>query len=230
MKTIGLIGGLSFESTVEYYRLINEEVQRRLGGVHSSRMVLYSFDFEDIEKLQHRGRWDEMGELMAMAGTTLRDAGADFLIIGSNTMHKLAPAVEEAAGIPVLHIADATGRAIAERGLRHVGLLGTSFTMEEPFLKERLQQSFALTVTVPGIDGRRDVDRIIYDELVVGVIRPESRSRYLAVIDDLLQGGCEGVILGCTEIGLLVQPEHVSAPVFDTTRLHALAAVDEALR
>lgn len=229
MKTIGLIGGMSFESTLEYYRIANEEVHRRLGGVHSARMVLYSFDFEDIEKLQHAGQWDAMGTLMAHAGTALRDAGADFLVICTNTMHKLAPVVEEASGIPVLHIADATGRAIDAQKLSRVALLGTSFTMEEPFLKERLERRYGLQVLVPDPDGRRDVDRIIYDELVIGSIRDESRARYLRIIDGLLKDGAEGVILGCTEIGLLIKPEHVVAPVFDTTVLHALAAVDEAL-
>lgn len=229
MKTIGLIGGLSFESTVEYYRLINEEVQRRLGGVHSARMVLYSFDFEDIEKLQHAGRWEEMGHLMAEAGLLLQRAGADFLVIGSNTMHKLAPEVEATVGIPVLHIADATGRAIRAAGIGRVGLLGTSFTMEEPFLKERLEKRFDLSIDVPDASDRREVDRVIYEELVVGSIRDTSRDRYRAIISRLLQQGARGVILGCTEIGLLIGPDDVRAPVFDTTRLHALAAVDEAL-
>ena len=229
VKTIGLIGGLSFESTVEYYRLINEEVQRRLGGVHSARMVLYSFDFEEIEKLQHAGRWEEMGLLMGEAGALLQRAGADFIVIGSNTMHKLAPEVEAAAGIPVLHIADATGRAIRAAGIGQVGLLGTSFTMEEPFLKGFLEERYALSIDVPDASGRLEVDRVIYEELVVGTIRDTSRERYRAIISRLLEEGSGGVILGCTEIGLLIGPDDVAAPVFDTTRLHALAAVDEAL-
>lgn len=229
MKTIGLLGGLSYESTLEYYRLINETVQRRLGGVHSAALVMHSFDFQEIESLQHAGEWRGLAQQLGQAGLHLRMAGADFLVICSNTMHKVAQAVEQISGLPVLHIGDATGSTILARGLHRVGLLGTAFTMEEPFLKEHLAQRFGLDVVVPGAADRRDVHRIIYEELVIGDIQDASRRRYHAIIERLLTERVEGIIFGCTEIGLLVRPEDVTVPVFDTTPLHAHAAVAAAL-
>jgi aspartate racemase len=229
MKTIGLIGGLSYESTLEYYRILNEEVGRRLGGVHSARMVVYSFDFEEVEKLQHAGEWDELAVRMAAAGQALGAAGADFLVIASNTMHKVAEAVERGSGLEVLHIGDATGEAVRAAGIHRVALLGTAFTMEDTFLRDRLAARYGLVVRIPDARSRADIHRIIYQELVVGTIRDASRDRYLAIIRDLARQGAEGVILGCTEVGLLVKPADLNLPVFDTTPLHALAAVNRAL-
>lgn len=228
MKTIGLLGGLSYESTLEYYRIINEAVQERLGGVHSAALVMHSFDFQAIEVLQHAGQWDQLAEQLGQAGAHLRAAGADFLVICSNTMHKVADEVARQSGLFVLHIADATGNAIRERDITRVGLLGTAFTMEEPFMTGHLRQRFGLDVLVPPAPDRRDVHRIIYEELVIGRIEEASRRRYQVIIEGLLARGAEGIILGCTEIGLLVRPQDVPVPVFDTTPLHALAAVAEA--
>lgn len=229
MKTIGLLGGLSFESSIEYYRLINEGVQKRLGGVHSARCLLYSFDFGEVERLQHLGAWEALTDLMSDAAIRLQGAGADFLVICSNTMHRTAEDIERRSGLPLLHIADPTAAAIQAQGLHRVGLLGTAFTMEERFYRARLEERFGLTVLVPETAARAQVHRIIYEELVVGRILPESRALYQAVIGDLIDAGAEGVILGCTEIGLLIHPDDVSIPVFDTTELHAEAAVRRAL-
>lgn len=229
MKTIGLLGGLSYESTLEYYRIINEAVQERLGGVHSAALVMHSFDFQEIEVLQHAGQWDRLAERLGQAGTHLAAAGAEFLVICSNTMHKVAAEVARQSSLPVLHIAEATGAAILDRGITRVGLLGTAFTMEEPFMTDHLRQRFGLDVLVPPAPDRRDVHRIIYEELVIGRIQETSRRRYQEVIERLLARGAEGIVLGCTEIGLLVRPQDVPVPVFDTTPLHARAAVAAAL-
>jgi len=229
VKTIGLIGGMSWESTVPYYRHINELVKQRLGGLHSARVVLYSVDFHDIERLQHSGRWDEAGAYLADAARALAAAGAHFLVLCTNTMHKVASAIETAASIPLLHIADPTADAVKQAGIRRVGLLGTRFTMEEDFYRGRLESRHAIHVIVPNEEDRDHVHRIIYHELCLGIVREPSRSAYRGVIDRLRQRGAEGIILGCTEIGMLVSPSDSPVPIFDTTRLHAASAVDWAL-
>ena len=229
MKTIGMIGGMSWESTVPYYREANELVKRRLGGLHSARIALCSVDFHDIELLQASGRWDEAGEALARAARSVEAAGADFLVLCTNTMHKVAPAIEAAVSIPLLHIADATAAAVKAAGVRRVGLLGTRFTMEQDFYRGRLEERHGLEVLVPGDDDRGVVHRVIYEERCVGVVSEESRERFREVIRRLVARGAEGVILGCTEIAMLVSPPDSPVPVFDTTRIHAAAAVDLAL-
>jgi len=229
MKVIGLIGGMSWNSTLEYYRLINEEVSHRLGGFHSARLVLYSLDFEEIELAQHGARWDEAADLLVKAGTGLKEAGADFLVICTNTMHKLADIIVERTGLPLLHIVEVAGNAITERGLSKVGLLGTRFVMEEDFYRDRLQECFGIEVLVPPEEEQNVVDRIIYEELCQGKIIDTSRRACLKIIEGLTGRGAEGIILGCTELPLLISPGDVDVPVFDTTRLHAEAAVEMAL-
>ncbi len=229
MKTIGLIGGMSWESTVPYYRHINELVKQRLGGLHSARIVLYSVDFHDIERLQHDGRWDAAGAVLAGAARSLETAGADFLVLCTNTMHKVAPAIEAAVAIPLLHIADPTAAAVKQAGIDTVGLLGTRFTMEEDFYRGRLEAQHGLTVVIPDGDDRETVHRVIYDELCLGIVRDASRAAYRAIIGRLVAQGAQGIILGCTEIGLLVGSADSPVPVFDTTRLHAESAVNLAL-
>lgn len=228
MRTLGLLGGMSWESTIPYYRLINERVRERLGGLHSAKLLLYSVDFAEMETLQHQGRWDEAGALLADAGRRLAAAGAEALVICTNTMHRVAPQVEAASGVPLLHIADATARRILEAGIARVGLLGTRFTMEQAFYRERLEHQ-GLQVLVPDEAARADVHRVIYDELCRGVIRDDSRERYRAVIAALVAQGAQAVILGCTEIGLLVSQDDASVPLFDTTRIHAEDSADWAL-
>ncbi|MFI8461967.1 aspartate/glutamate racemase family protein [Kitasatospora sp. NPDC085464] len=228
MKTLGLIGGMSWESTAEYYRLLNELTRDRLGGLHSARLVLHSVDFAVIEQLQTAGRWDEAGEVLAAAARSLEAAGADLLLICTNTMHKVAGHVEAAVSVPLLHLADATAAAVRAAGLRRVGLLGTAFTMEQDFYRGRLA-SGGLDVLVPDADARALVHRVIYEELCVGVVREESRAAYRRVIGDLVAAGAEGIVLGCTEIELLVRQEDSPVPVFPTARLHAEAAVAAAL-
>ena len=229
MKTIGLIGGMSWESSAEYYRIINEAVKARLGGFHSAKSVLISVDFAEIEILQQQGRWQAAAELLAGAARSLEVAGADFVVLCTNTMHKLAEDIEASLHIPFLHIADATAEVIRATGVQKIGLLGTRFTMEERFYKGRLAQKYGLEVVTPEAADREIVHRVIYDELVKGVIRPGSKAQYLAIIERLVGQGAEGVILGCTEIGLLVQDGDCRVPLYDTTRIHALAAVDLAL-
>ncbi|MER5208377.1 aspartate/glutamate racemase family protein [Streptomyces sp. NPDC002825] len=224
MKTIGLIGGMSWESTAEYYRLLNELTRDRLGGLHSARCVLYSVDFAEIEQLQVQGRWAEAGEILAAAARSLEAAGADMVLICTNTMHKVADQVEAAVSVPLLHLADATAEAVRASGLHRVGLLGTAFTMEQDFYRGRLEAG-GLTVRVPDAAGRAEVHRVIYEELCLGVVREESRAAYQTVIKDLVAGGAEGIILGCTEIELLIGPGDSPVPVFPTARLHAEAAV-----
>ncbi|MGW2873498.1 aspartate/glutamate racemase family protein [Kitasatospora xanthocidica] len=228
MKTIGLIGGMSWESTAEYYRLLNRLTRERLGGLHSARLVLYSVDFAQIERLQTAGRWEEAGQVLADAARSLEAAGADLLLICTNTMHKVADQVAAAVSVPLLHLADTTAAAVRAAGLRRVGLLGTAFTMEQDFYRGRLAAG-GLDVQVPQADSRALVHRVIYEELCVGLVREESRAAYRRVIGELVAGGAEGIILGCTEIELLVRPEDSPVPVFPTTRLHAEAAVDAAL-
>lgn len=229
MKTIGLLGGMSWESTVEYYRLINEMVKARLGGLHSARCLLYSVNFAEIETLQHQGRWDEAGLVLADAAERLERGGAEVMILCTNTMHKVAGVIQTRLQIPFLHIADATGEAIKGQGLKTVGLLGTAFTMEQDFYRGRLVNWYDLQVLTPDKADRELVHRVIYDELCLGVIKPGSKERYLQIIGRLVEAGAEGIILGCTEIGLLVHAEDCTTPLFDTTRLHAAAAVDYAL-
>ncbi len=224
-----MIGGMSWESSLEYYRIVNEEVHRQLGGVHSARSVMVSVDFAEIETLQRQGRWAEATQAMVEAAQQVERGGADFLLICTNTMHKMADAVQAAIHIPLLHIADATAEQVCAAGLSKIGLLGTRFTMEEDFYAGRLAQRFGLQVLIPGAAEREVVHRVIYDELVVGKILPESRTAYRQVIAGLVAQGAQGVILGCTEIGLLVKPEDSPVPLFDTTRLHALAAVQYAV-
>lgn len=230
MKLIGLIGGMSWESTESYYRLINQAVKARLGGLHSARLLLYSVDFHEIEMLQRSGDWDTAGRLLADAARSLQAAGAECVLLCTNTMHKVAPAIEAAVSIPLLHIADATAAAIVAAGHTRVGLLGTRFTMEEAFYRERLASRHGLDVLIPAAAERADVNRIIYQELCLGVIREDSRARYREAIRQLVAAGAQAIILGCTEISLLVSALDASVPLFDTTALHARAAVDVALR
>jgi aspartate racemase len=229
VKTIGLIGGMTWHSTAEYYRFINEDIQRRLGGSTSARLVLYSLEFAEIEALQDAGDWDRMTTLMIDAAKRVEAAGADFMVICANTMHRTAEAIIAAVKIPLLHIADATGAEILRLGLRTVGLLGTRYTMEMDFYRRRLKEKHGLHVLIPEEDERRVVHDVIYQELGHGLIRDESRRAYLAIIDGLERSGAEGIILGCTEIPFLVKPEDTPLPLFDTTALHAKAAVDFAL-
>lgn len=229
MKTIGLIGGMSWESSLEYYRIINEEVKARLGGLHSARCLMLSVDFAEIEVLQREGRWQESGEVLADAAQRLEMAGAGLLVLCTNTMHKVAGAIEARIHVPFLHIADATAHAIQAANLHTIGLLGTRFTMEEDFYRTRLVEKHGLTVLTPDAAGREIVHRVIYDELVLGHINPASKQAYLDIIARLVAQGAQGVILGCTEIGLLVHPEDTPVPLFDTTRIHATAAVEAAM-
>lgn len=226
---IGLIGGMSWESSAEYYRIINREVQKRLGGVHSARSLMWSVDFGEIEKLQHLGDWDKLTEQMIDAAIRLERGGAAFVLMCTNTMHRMAEAVSNAINIPLLHIADPTGEKIRAAGFRKVGLLGTAFTMEQDFYKVRLEALFGLEVIVPQAEDRRMVHDIIYKELVAGKVLPESRNVYREIIARLIEEGAQGIILGCTEIMLLVSNDDSSVPLFDTTTIHAIAAVDRAL-
>ncbi len=229
MKTMGLIGGMSWESTLPYYREINERVRARLGGLHSARLVLYSVDFHDVERMQHAGQWHEAGELLAGAARAGAAAGAEVLVLCTTTMHKVAPQIEAAVDIPLLHIADATAAEIRKAGLARVGLLATGFTMEQDFYRARLRDRHGIDVIVPGAAERALVHRVIYDELCLGVIRDESRAAYRRVIDGLAGQGAQGIIFGCTEVGLLVSAADSPVPVFDTTASHAEAAVNFAL-
>jgi aspartate racemase len=229
MKTIGLIGGMSWESTLEYYRLINEGVKARLGGYHSAKCLLYSVDFAEIEALQRAGAWPQMAQALSDVAQRLERGGADFLLLCTNTMHKVADEMQAAVHIPLLHIADAAGEAIHAAGMQRVGLLGTRFTMEQDFYVGRLQRQFGLNVLVPGAEDRRFIHQVIFDELVLGKIEPASRARYRAIIAGLVEQGAQGIILGCTEIGLLVKAEDSAVPLFDTTRLHAEMAVVRSL-
>ncbi|HHQ4515861.1 aspartate/glutamate racemase family protein [Aeromonas veronii] len=229
MKCIGLLGGMSWESTVSYYQAFNRGVRTQLGGLHSARVLLNSVDFAAIERLQHAGDWPATARLLAAEARKLQDGGADFLLIGTNTMHKVAPEIEAAIDIPLLHIADATATKLRADGITRVGLLGTRFTMEQDFYKGRLQERFGLAVLVPDEAGRERVHRIIYDELCLGEIRESSRAEYLAIIAELAAAGAEAVILGCTEIALLVGDARAAVPLYDTTAIHAEAAVALAL-
>jgi len=229
MKTIGLIGGMSWESTVPYYRTINRIVGQRLGGLHSAKVALYSVDFDDIEKLQHAGHWEESGDILADAARAVRRAGADFLVLCTNTMHKVAAQIEAAVDIPLLHIADATAARVKAAGLTRLGLLGTRFTMEEDFYRGRLEARHGLSVLTPPADQRALVHGVIYRELCLGNVRDDSRRGFQQVVADLVAREVQGVILGCTEIGLLLRPEDAPVPLFDTATIHAEAAALYAL-
>lgn len=230
MKMIGLIGGMSWESSIEYYRIINEVVHEKLGGFHSAKSLMVSVDFAEIEVLQKENRWQEAAQMLALAAKSLESGGADFIVLCTNTMHKVADEIQAGVNIPFLHIADATGQKIKDMGLQKVGLLGTRFTMEEDFYKLRLVEKYGLEVIIPEAGERTVVHRVIFDELVKGRIRPESKVQYLDIVESLVREGAEGVILGCTEIGLLIQDGDCQVPLLDTTRIHAEAAVDYALR
>jgi aspartate racemase len=229
MDTIGMIGGMSWESSAEYYRLMNEEVKRQLGGLHSAKCILYSVDFQEIEHYQARGDWDKAGQVLGEAAQSLEKAGADFIIICTNTMHKVIDIIQEKISIPILHIADATAHQITEAGLQKIALLGTKYTMEQDFYKARIE-GFGIDVLVPQTEERTEINRIIYEELCLGQIETTSKEYYLQVIEDLVNSGAQGIILGCTEIGLLIKQEDVNVPVFDTTVIHARAAVNKAIR
>lgn len=229
MKTIGLIGGMSWESSGEYYRLINEMVHEKLGGFHSAECVLYSVDFAEIELFQREAKWEEMGGRLANVAKRLESAGADFILLCTNTMHKVADEIQANIRVPLLHIADETARRVQVEGLHKVGLLGTRYTMEEDFYKERLVEEFGLEVLIPEAGDREIVHQVIFDELVLGKINPQSKTQYMNIMEKLVRRGAEGVILGCTEIGLLVHPQDAAVPLFDTTRIHAEAAVEYAL-
>ena len=229
MLTIGLLGGMSWESTVPYYRTVNEVVKARLGGLHSAKVVLLSVDFAEVERLQHAGEWEAAGELLAGAARALEAAGADFVVVCTNTMHKVADAIEAAVGIPLLHIADPTAAAIHAAGIDTIGLLGTRFTMEQDFYVGRLEGRHGLTVLTPPAADRELVHRVIYDELVLGRILEPSRAEFRRVIEDLVARGAQGVVLGCTEISLLVGPDDANVPLFDTTAIHATAAAERAV-
>jgi aspartate racemase len=229
MKTIGLIGGMSWESSIEYYRIINETVRDKLGKLHSAKSVMISVDFAEIEALQHEGRWDEAANLLIAAAQNLEKTGADFVLICTNTMHKLADEVQKHIHVPLFHIADATAQRIKAQGLKKIGLLGTRFTMEEDFYKDRLIEKHGLEVVIPTKGERGIVHRVIYDELCLGKIKRDSKEEYIRIMEHLVAEGAEGIILGCTEISLLVGQEDSSVPLFDTTRIHAVAAVEFAL-
>ncbi len=229
MKTIGLLGGMSWESTVGYYQGINEGIKAALGGLHSAEIVLYSVDFDPIEKLQHQEKWEQTAEILSQAARHIQASGADFLLICTNTMHKVAEQIEDSIDIPLLHIADATAEALAAEKITTVGLLGTAFTMEQDFYKGRLKDRYGLNVLVPDTADREIVHRTIYDELCLGKQNESSKTQFLRIIDQLAGQGAGGVILGCTEIGMLVQQSDTPVRLFDTTRLHAQKAVEAAL-
>jgi len=229
MKTIGMIGGMSWESSIEYYRIINETVRTELGGLHSAKSMMVSVEFAEIETLQHQDRWDEAAKILIAAARSLESGGADFTIICTNTMHKLYDNIQQSVRIPLLHIADATAELIKAQGIQKIALLGTRFTMEENFYKGRLIEKYGLEVIIPGSEDMEIIHRIIYDELCAGVIQPDSKQQYADIIQRLAKEGAEGIILGCTEIGLLVKQEDSPVPLFDTTEIHARAAVKYAL-
>lgn len=230
MKVIGLIGGMSWESTADYYRIINAGIKARMGGLHSAEIAMYSVDFAPIEKMQHAGDWDAMARVLAGAARRIESAGADFLLICTNTMHKVAPRIEEAIGIPLLHIADATAEVLVGEGIKTVGLLGTAFTMEQDFYRGKLEKSHGLEVLVPDSQDRNFIHRAIYEELCLGKLEAASRTEFLRIIAGLASRGAEGIILGCTEIGMLVHQADTPVRLFDTTLIHAEKAVEYATR
>jgi aspartate racemase len=230
MKTIGLIGGMSWESSAVYYKIVNQEIKKRLGGVHSCQCLMYSVDFGEIATLQHSGEWDELAEIMIDAAQRLERGGADFIVLCTNTMHKLADQIENSVQIPLIHIADVVADAIKEKHLRKVGLLGTKFTMEQAFMKDRLIEKHGIDTIIPDEEQRSLIHKIIYEELVKGIFKEESREAFLNIVNDLIDKGAEGIILGCTEIGLLISNEYTDHILFDTTEVHALKAVELALK
>lgn len=229
MKMIGLIGGMSWESSQHYYRIINEQIMERLGRPHSAKSLMWSMDFGEIEALQHAGKWAQLAEKMTDAAVKLEQGGADFIVICTNTMHKMAELIEQKISVPLLHIADATAIKIQQAGIKKIGLLGTAFTMEQDFYKGRLTEKFGLDVIIPDTEDRKIVHDIIYQELVSGIINESSREKYKMIIRKMVNEGAEGIILGCTEIMLLISQNDCTVPVFDTTEIHAFAAVDYAL-
>ncbi|WP_413283371.1 aspartate/glutamate racemase family protein [Vibrio sp. MA40-2] len=229
MKTIGLIGGMSWESTASYYSAINQAVKDKLGGLHSAKLVMVSVDFAEIEALQHNGEWDKTADILSKAAQSLQLAGADFFLICTNTMHKVAKEVQATVSIPLLHIADATANKLVANGIDHVGLIGTRFTMEECFYKSRLTDNFSIKVIIPGLKQRNIIHDVIYNELCLGVINEHSKSAYIDIINSLHLSGAQAVILGCTEIALLVRQQDTNITLYDTTMIHAQAAVDMAL-
>jgi len=229
LKTIGLIGGMSWESSLEYYRIVNETVKAKLGGLHSAKCLLYSVDFSEIELLQHQHKWDELTDIMVNIADILKRGGADFIVLCTNTMHKMAEDIENRAGIKVLHIAKVTGEKIVQQGLKKVALLGTKFTMEQDFYKKVIEDKFNIEVLVPDEGERNIIHSVIYDELCKGIIKESSKKEYLKIINNLILKGAEGIVLGCTEIPLLIKQEEVSVPVFATTTIHAVAAAEFAL-
>ena len=230
MKTIGLIGGMSWESSAVYYKIVNQEIKKRLGGVHSCQCLMYSVDFGEIAALQHSGEWDELAGIMVDAAQRLERGGADFIVLCTNTMHKLSKQIENSVQIPLIHIADVVAEAIKERHLYKVGLLGTKFTMEQEFMKDRLIEKHGIDTIIPNEEQRNFIHQIIYGELVKGIFKEESREVFLQIVNDLMSRGAEGIILGCTEIGLLISKENTNHTLFDTTEIHALKAVELALR
>lgn len=229
MKTIGLLGGMSWESTMSYYKSINEGVKANLGGLNSAKICMYSVNFDEIERLQHQGRWSETANILSDAALSVEKGGADFILICTNTMHKVVPEIEEKITIPILHIADTTAQILLEQGVKKVGLLGTAFTMEQDFYKARLVNKLGIGVVIPDESDREQVHNIIYKELCRGEVKEESRDVYRQIIEKLSQQGAEAVILGCTEIALLIQQQHTDVPLLDTTSVHADAAVRLAL-
>lgn len=229
MKIMGLIGGMSWESSAEYYRIINEEVKKRLGGLHSAECVLYSVDFEEIERFQTNGEWEEAGEKLGNAASALEKAGAEFIVICTNTMHKVVNAIQAKITIPILHIADATADQIIKQEIKSIGLIGTKYTMEQDFYKSRIE-SQEINVIVPNAEDREMINKIIFDELVLGKIQQESRDAYKNIIQKLVTSGAQGIVLGCTEIGLLIKPNDSEVPLFDTTYIHAMEAVNFSLK
>jgi aspartate racemase len=230
MKKIGLLGGMSWESSLNYYKIINEEIKKKLGGLHSAKVILNSIDFDEIEKLQHSGNWDKTAEILAKEAKDIQNAGADFLLICTNTMHKVASQIEQNISIPILHIADATAQVLVQDGIKKVALLGTAFTMEQDFYKKRLEDKFDLEVVVPNQQDRQIVHKIIYDELCLGQINQISKQKYLQIIKKLQMQNIQGVILGCTEIAMLVKQEDCDIKLYDTTTIHAKKAVEFAIQ
>jgi aspartate racemase len=230
MKTIGLIGGMSWESSIEYYRIINEQARERFGGLHSAKCIMHSYDFDQIACAQRRDDWDGLADTLVDSAKNLKFSGADFVIICTNTMHKLADDVQDRSGIPVLHIADATGEKIREKGLKKVALMGTKYTMEADFYRKRLVEIYGLDVIIPPEEERNIIHSIIFDELCQGIINPSSKEKLQHIIKSLISQGAEGIILGCTEIPLIIKQDDIDVPVFDTTRIHAEAAIDMAIR
>lgn len=229
MKTIGLLGGMSWESTELYYRLINEQIKKQLGGLHSAKIAMVSVDFHEIEVLQSQGKWDEAGDALAKSALQVEQAGADFLLICTNTMHKVAPQIQAAINIPLIHLADATAERIVAKSIKNIGLLGTNFTMEQDFYKGRLRDQHGLNVIVPDEADRQIIHKIIYEELCLGEIKESSRDKYLSIMNKMSDNGAEAIIEGCTEITLLVQQQHTDILLFDTTAIHAEAAAILAL-